>query len=238
MSIIHYLLYLHSLVTQDELCILQKTWQDLADRTNGRGIDKETFLQYFPVTGLLGERFFVQFDQKSNGVIDFDEFITGLSVSCRGTVDEKIHFLFNMYDVGKTGSVSKIEMSTLLNHVPKYLLLESMSRGLSADFTHVESEFDSDIVSGHHTAGADELDEVDQYTNHDFVEKAFEECDLNHEGRLSYEEFKMWVQRTPGTLEYLESILPFSGHKDHHTHHTRLETLPLISMNPPLFSCC
>jgi hypothetical protein len=71
---------------------------------------------------------------------------------------------------------------------------------------------------------------VDQYTNHDFVEKAFEECDLNHEGRLSYEEFKMWVQRTPGTLEYLESILPFSGHKDHHTHHTRLETLPLVSM--------
>jgi hypothetical protein len=34
-------------------------------------------------------------------------------------------------------------------------------------------------------------EEVDAYTNHDLVERAFEECDLHHEGRLNYEEFKM-----------------------------------------------
>ena len=28
--------------------------------------------------------------------------------------------------------------------------------------------------------------QVDFYTNHDMVEKAFEECDLNHEGELSF----------------------------------------------------
>ena len=76
----------------------------------------------------------------------------------------------------------------------------------------------------------DDFDEVNHYTNHDFVEKAFEECDLNHEGRLSYQEFKMWVERTPGILEYLESILPFSGPKDNHPHHSKLETLPMVSM--------
>ena len=27
------------------------------------------------------------------------------------------------------------------------------------------------------------LSDVDMYTNHDMVEKAFEECDLTHEGR-------------------------------------------------------
>jgi hypothetical protein len=37
------------------------------------------------------------------------------------------------------------------------------------------------------TAADDEVEEVDSYTNHDLVEKAFQECDLNHEGRLSYE---------------------------------------------------
>jgi len=68
----------------------------------------------------------------------------------------------------------------------------------------------------------EDFDNVDLYTNHDVVEKAFEvllvahclpsdfalfclhvnvltwfcicvqECDLNHEGRLTYEEFKMY----------------------------------------------
>jgi hypothetical protein len=37
---------------------------DLADRTNGKGIDHETFLQYFPLNGLLAERLFAQFDVK------------------------------------------------------------------------------------------------------------------------------------------------------------------------------
>ena len=40
----------------------------------------------------------------------------------------------------------------------------------------------------------------------------------------------MWVERTPGILEYLESILPFSGPKENHPHHSKLETLPMVSM--------
>jgi hypothetical protein len=51
-----FFIYFIILVDPDEVYLLQKTWQDLADRTNGKGIDKETFLQYFPLTGLLGER--------------------------------------------------------------------------------------------------------------------------------------------------------------------------------------
>jgi hypothetical protein len=80
----------------------------------------------------------------------------------------------------------------------------------------------------------EDYDEIDSYTNHPLVERAFAECDLNHEGRLKYEEFKMsdhlalsqtsclthlslsphrWVQRTPGIVAYFESILPFVGMK-------------------------
>jgi Ca2+-binding EF-hand superfamily protein len=67
----------------DEIHVLKKTWQDLADRSNGKGIDKDTFLQYFPLNGLLGERLFAQFDTRKTGYIDFDEFITGLATVCR-----------------------------------------------------------------------------------------------------------------------------------------------------------
>jgi Ca2+-binding EF-hand superfamily protein len=67
----------------DEIHVLKKTWQDLADRTGGKGIDKETFLQYFPLNGLLGDRLFAQFDAKKTGLVDFEEFITGLATVCR-----------------------------------------------------------------------------------------------------------------------------------------------------------
>ncbi len=52
-----------------------------------------------------------------------------------------------------------------------------------------------------------------QWTNQDVVEKAFEDCDLNGEGRLTYEAFKMWVTRNPAIMDYLESILPYAGPK-------------------------
>ena len=67
----------------DEIHVLRMTWQDLADRSGEEGINKETFLQYFPLGGLLGERLFAQFDVAGNHIIDFDEFISGLAVMCR-----------------------------------------------------------------------------------------------------------------------------------------------------------
>lgn len=41
-------------VDDNEMFVIRKTWDDLAERNNGKGIDKDTFLQYFPLHGLLG----------------------------------------------------------------------------------------------------------------------------------------------------------------------------------------
>eukprot|EP00428_Durinskia_dybowskii_P061805 CAMPEP_0170369566 /NCGR_PEP_ID=MMETSP0117_2-20130122/8050_1 /TAXON_ID=400756 /ORGANISM="Durinskia baltica, Strain CSIRO CS-38" /LENGTH=1024 /DNA_ID=CAMNT_0010624291 /DNA_START=209 /DNA_END=3283 /DNA_ORIENTATION=+ len=311
---------------QDEIHVLRKTWQDLADRSSGKGVDKDTFLQYFPLNGLLGERLFAQFDTKKTGSIDFDEFILGLATVCRGSIDDKIHFVFNMYDVSHDNTVSKQDLTTLLNQIPKGALGSydygfdgghhygphsplpndmiqrqrsnsgsSVSVAESANGTDdslVASSTASAAAGGHHSrdpsgttknpvsgiaesasagAGAataalgtapgilersesggstkemsgqhrrvltregsssiaplldSDYEDVDFYTNHDMVERAFQECDLNHEGRLSYEEFKMWVQRTPRVMEYIESILPYNGPKDMHAHHHKKDTLP------------
>lgn len=206
----------------EEIALLQMTWQDLADRSSGKGIDKDTFLQYFPLNGLLGERLFVQFDNKKTGYIDFDEFIIGLSTVCRGSKDDKIHFVFNMYDVSHDNTVSKQELTTLLNHIPKAVLHDSYTP------SHYDAGYDSSssVANEETTSREDELEEVDQYTNHDLVEKAFEECDLNHTGRLTYEEFKMWVERNPSVMDYIESILPYHGPKDNNPHHDKNEILP------------
>jgi len=129
-----------------------------------------------------------------------------------------------MYDVSHDNTVSKQDLTTLLNHIPKETL--QLLGSLSRDNVDNESREREDSLSYSQKAAAGEYDYVDYYTNHDMVERAFAECDLNHEGRLTYEEFKMWVQRTPTVMDYIESILPYNGPKDHREHHDKKETLP------------
>ena len=45
------------------------------------------------------ERLFQLFDKKNTGVIDYEEFLSGMATCTRGTADERIAFLFNLYDL-------------------------------------------------------------------------------------------------------------------------------------------
>ena len=153
----------------------------------------------------------------------------------RGSIDDKIHFVFDMYNVSHDKTVSKQELSTLLNHVPKEAWYIYGSEGERNNSVMQSPNGHEASANGHSDQfGLDldaqddnlEFEELDYYTNHDMVEKAFAECDLNHEGRLTYEEFKMWVQRTPMIMDYIESILPYNGPKDLQPHHDKRDTLP------------
>ena len=71
----------------------------------------------------VGERLFAQFDVHKDNCLDMDEFITGLATMCRGSQDDKIRFLFDMYDVSDDDTVSKAEFGTLLNQIPRKILM-------------------------------------------------------------------------------------------------------------------
>lgn len=162
----------------------------------------------------------------------------------RGSTDDKIHFVFNMYDVSHDSTVSKQELSTLLNHIPRdtfaHASHHSMGHGLLPTVTkdgiaNVDSASESEkgSVAGDAPSVVDASegrhgyeDEVDNWTNQDLVEKAFEDCDINNEGRLNYEAFKMWVMKNPQIMDYIQSILPYAGPKDDHRHSHKKETLP------------
>jgi len=115
---------------------------DLAARSPGPTMDKFTFLKFFNVPGMLGERLFAVFDKfcsvcirilcvfliyiapprgvwfvcrKKDGVLDFEEFLRGMADFSRGTIDQKIRLLFNMYDLTGDGFVSRVELSTVLH---------------------------------------------------------------------------------------------------------------------------
>ena len=43
-------------------------------------------------------------------------------------------------------------------------------------------------------------------TNDDMVEEAFEKCDLNKDGKLSFEQFQLWIDSTPEVLEFVVEV--------------------------------
>ena len=90
---------------QKELSVLDSLFRELASRSAGPTMDKATFLRFFNMPGMLGERLFQVFDRKQNGVIEWEEFVAGLADFCRGTMDDKITLLFRMYDL--TGGMAR-----------------------------------------------------------------------------------------------------------------------------------
>jgi hypothetical protein len=49
-------------IFKGELGLLEKMFTDLARKTQGKAIDKATFLQLFNLPGMVGERLFAVFD--------------------------------------------------------------------------------------------------------------------------------------------------------------------------------
>ncbi|KAJ3128330.1 hypothetical protein HK098_004739 [Nowakowskiella sp. JEL0407] len=78
------------------------------------GITKPTFLQCLGPLGitqnLISDRIFAFFDRDKNGVIDFEEFCHGLSVICKGSLDERIKYAFEGYDLDANGIITKSEL--------------------------------------------------------------------------------------------------------------------------------
>merc|ERR1719272_687241 len=54
------------------------------------GLDKASFLSHFPLPDLLGDRLFMVLDFKGDRFIDFEEFLCGLAVACRGSMEQKV----------------------------------------------------------------------------------------------------------------------------------------------------
>mmetsp|Transcript_6088 Transcript_6088/g.5436 ORF Transcript_6088/g.5436 Transcript_6088/m.5436 type:complete len:215 (+) Transcript_6088:154-798(+) len=103
---------------QLELIILHKLFVDLANRDYDV-LNKETFLLFFPLTGLWGERLFEKFDIKRTGHINYAEFVKGIRRCCKSEEDDKIKFLFDLYDTNNDGYIEKRDMITMLYNYPK-----------------------------------------------------------------------------------------------------------------------
>ncbi|XP_069561250.1 Kv channel-interacting protein 4 isoform X1 [Brachyistius frenatus] len=80
---------------------------------------KEIYSQFFPQgdASTYAHFLFNAFDTDHNGSLSFEDFVMGLSILLRGTVQEKLNWAFNLYDINKDGYITKEEMLDIMKAI-------------------------------------------------------------------------------------------------------------------------
>ncbi|KFV04305.1 Kv channel-interacting protein 4, partial [Pterocles gutturalis] len=77
------------------------------------------YSQFFPQgdSTTYAHFLFNAFDTDHNGSVSFEDFVMGLSILLRGTVQEKLNWAFNLYDINKDGYITKEEMLDIMKAI-------------------------------------------------------------------------------------------------------------------------
>ena len=99
---------------------LQQLSQDFCIQSDnpGMGINKMTFLNYFQLPGIIGERLYSVFDTKNREYLEVDEFINGMTKLYSSNFESLCKFIFDLYDFDKDGIISKEDIRVVLSYIP------------------------------------------------------------------------------------------------------------------------
>lgn len=106
---------------------------------------KFLFSQFFPFGDATKYAQFVfgTFCQSGSNVINFEEFLSSLSLVARGSLQDKISWIFSLYDINHDGLITKQEMTEVVGAI--YELLGSYTEPVLEPGTverHVNAVFD------------------------------------------------------------------------------------------------
>ncbi|XP_019515561.1 PREDICTED: calsenilin isoform X1 [Hipposideros armiger] len=102
---------------------LQSLYRGFKNECPSGLVDEDTFKliysQFFPQGDATTYAHFLfnAFDADGNGAIHFEDFVVGLSILLRGTVQEKLKWAFNLYDINKDGYITKEEMLAIMKSI-------------------------------------------------------------------------------------------------------------------------
>ena len=104
--------------TPEEENQLKARFQAIAEGAMEKGVDKNQFITAIvgrPQGGVFMDRIFKMFDQDNNQFVDYEEFVFAASLlSSRVQLENKMKFLFKIYDTKDDNVISQDEVNTLL----------------------------------------------------------------------------------------------------------------------------
>lgn len=157
---------------------LQAMFKQFKKETPSGFIGKAEFQQVMQQMGVSDEflqnLIFQVFDENGDDQINFQEFVTALSVMTRGDPQEKLQFAFQMYDLDGNGFIDKDEMTQIMDSFYKLV-------GPLVTF------------SGKRYNSPEEL-----------VDEFFETMDANGDGKISLQEYKEGAMKNPDIIQGLK----------------------------------
>ncbi|XP_067376834.1 A-type potassium channel modulatory protein KCNIP2 isoform X13 [Channa argus] len=80
---------------------------------------KTIYSQFFPQgdSSMYAHFLFEAFDTNKNGSVSFEDFVFGLSIILRGTINDRLNWAFNLYDLNKDGCITKEEMLDIMRSI-------------------------------------------------------------------------------------------------------------------------
>lgn len=82
------------------------------------GVDqfKDIYVQHFPNGDAtkFAEHVFRTFDKNEDHQLNFREFMTSLSITARGTAEDRLRWAFEMYDIDENGYITKDECTEII----------------------------------------------------------------------------------------------------------------------------
>lgn len=176
------------------------------DSVVAEGLDKSAFnaaLKALEVYGLhkisgtpLADRLFVLFDKDSNGVIDRREFVTGIAMLAKGSIEEKLELTFKAYDIDNSGYIDLEELVGLFTET-----YEAAMNALKA------ASFEESLLNKTEvTEFFDNLTITFRKTMEDMMVKAISALDENDDRQLDVEEFKSFALGAPKVVATLKDF--------------------------------
>ncbi|KAJ3406688.1 hypothetical protein HDU80_010706 [Chytriomyces hyalinus] len=116
--------------------------------SNPGGITRATFDACIGVLGkdqnLINDRIYKFYDRDGDGVISFPEFVSSLGILTKGSLEERIQYAFNGYDLNGDGVLSRVELQRMFKAY--YQLSMQLVQQYSKDFDSSKSLTESQTL--------------------------------------------------------------------------------------------